>query len=226
MRNQNPFASLIGASPFKPLQQHMRIVSECMNEVPKLFDALSEGDSEAITHCKTVIFAKEQKATSVKTELRAHLPKSLFMPVDRRDLLDLLESQHSIVEMAHKIASLLTEREMPVPQEMKTELQSLVGVCMDTYQQTVNIIEEMDELVEVGFRGIEANKVDGMVSEVQELDVKAEVLKSQLNKQLFLLEAQLSPVTVMLWYQLSDWILELSIRAEKTSDRVRLMLAR
>lgn len=226
MRNQNPFASLIGASPFKPLQQHMRIVSECMNEVPKLFDALCASDDDAIMVCKSVIFAKEQEASSVKTELRAHLPKSLFMPVDRRDLLDLLESQHSIVEIAHKIASLLTEREMPVPREMQTELKNFVSVCMSSYQQTVDIIEEMDELVEVGFSGKEANKVEGMVAGVKELDVSAEVLKSQLNKQLFLIEAQLSPVTVMLWYQLSGWISEISVRAETTSDRVRLMLAR
>lgn len=226
MRNQNPFASLIGASPFKPLQQHMRIVSECMNEVPKLFDALSANNSEAIMACKSVIFTKEQEATSVKTELRAHLPKSLFMPVDRRDLLDLLESQHSIVEIPHKIASLLTEREMSVPNEMKAELQSLVHGCMSAYQKTLNIIEEMDELVEVGFGGREAHKVENMAAQVEELDTSAETLKTELNKQLFLVEAQLSPVTVMLWYQLSDWILEISVRAEKTSDRVRLMLAR
>lgn len=226
MRNQNPFASLIGASPFKPLQHHMRVVSACVSEVPKLFDALIADDKESIVASKTVIFEKEKEAAEIKTELRAHLPKSLFMPVDRRDLLDLLESQHSIVESAHKIASLLTEREIPVPEEMKSELRNFVDGCMKTYQQAADIIEEMDELVEVGFRGREAVKVDDMAAEVHDLEASTEELKSQLNKKLFSVEEQQSPVTVMLWYQLSEWILDISVRAEKTSDRVRLMLAR
>ncbi len=226
MRNQNPFASLIGKSPFKPLQHHMRIISECTNEVPKLFDSLSSGDIEAIAASKAVIFEKEQEAAMIKTELRAHLPKSLFMPVDRRDLLDLLEGQHSIAEIAHNIASLLNEREMPVPEEMKSDLKAFVSGCIKTCQQTSAIVEEIDELVEVGFGGREADKVDDMADEVHQQEMTTEELKSQLNGKLFSLEDQLPPVTVMFWYQLLQWLLELSVRAEKTSDRVRLMLAR
>ena len=226
MRNQNPFASIIGASPFKPLQRHMRIVSECVTEVPNLFNALSAGDTDTITSSKAVIFEKEMQAAEIKTELRAHLPKSLFMPVDRRDLLDLLETQHSICESAHKIASLLSEREMLVPEEMKPELKNFVSSCMKTYQQAADIIEEMDELVEVGFRGREATKVDDMAAEVHELESSTEQLKSQLNIKLFSVEDQLDPVNVMFWYRLTEWILEISLRAESTGDKVRLMLAR
>jgi uncharacterized protein Yka (UPF0111/DUF47 family) len=37
MLSTNPIAALFGKSPFKPMQQHMRIVCECVAEVQGLF---------------------------------------------------------------------------------------------------------------------------------------------------------------------------------------------
>ena len=82
MKSTNPIASLFGSSPFKPLQEHMRIVNECVAEVPGLFEALIAGDEAAVTQSKDKIFQKENDADEMKNQLRAHLPKSLFMPVD------------------------------------------------------------------------------------------------------------------------------------------------
>ena len=59
MRTTNPIASLLGHSPFKPLQAHMRIVNECVAEVPALFDALKAGNTEALNEQKDKIFTKE-----------------------------------------------------------------------------------------------------------------------------------------------------------------------
>ncbi len=44
MKSTNPMAALFGKSPFKPIQEHMRIVTECVAEVPALFQALMDGD--------------------------------------------------------------------------------------------------------------------------------------------------------------------------------------
>ena len=118
MRTTNPIAALLGSSPFKPMQAHMRIVKECVAEVPGLFDALIAGNQEEMTAAKDRIFAKEQEADDLKNDLRAHLPKSLFMPVDRRDLLEILELQDTIANTAQDIAGLMMERDMSVPDTM------------------------------------------------------------------------------------------------------------
>ena len=110
MRTTNPIASLLGSSPFKPMQAHMVIIQECVSEVPALFDALIADDQEKITRQKELIFEKEHEADLLKNDLRVHLPKSLFMPVDRRDLLELLELQDTIANTAQDIAGLLVER--------------------------------------------------------------------------------------------------------------------
>ena len=55
----NPIAALFGKSPFKPLQQHMRIVMECVGEVPALFQALIDDDQEQLGELKNRIFRIE-----------------------------------------------------------------------------------------------------------------------------------------------------------------------
>ena len=132
MRTTNPIASLLGSSPFKPMQAHMKIIRECVSEVPGLFEALVAGNQQGISDHKDRIFAKEHEADLLKNDLRVHLPKSLFMPVDRRDLLELLELQDSIANTAQDIAGLMLERDMSIPADMQEPLLALVQRCVDT----------------------------------------------------------------------------------------------
>ena len=226
MRTTNPIASLLGSSPFKPLQAHMRVVKECVSEVPALFDALIAGNQEDIAKQKDIIFAKEDEADKIQNELRAHLPKSLFMPVDRRDLLELLEMQDTIANVSQDIAGLMVERDMTVPPGMEEPVKAFVQQCVDTCQQAATIIGELDELVEMGFRGREASKVDDMVAKLSEMENVTDTMGMELARTLFSKEDELKPVSVMFWYQMLQWIGDLADYAEKTGDRMRLLIAR
>ena len=104
----------------------MRVVVDCVSEVPPLFEALVAGDQAKVEAQKDLIFAKEQAADEIKNQLRGHLPKSILMPVDRRDLLEVLAMQDSIADTAQDIAGLLVERKMEVPADMGDTLVALV----------------------------------------------------------------------------------------------------
>jgi len=127
----NPFANLFGKSPFSALQGHMRVVLECVHEMPALFVALASGDQKEVVAVKDIIFEKEEEADKIKNELRNRLPKSLFMPVDRRDLLEVLQMQDSIADTAQDIAGLLVERPMELPEFMQEPMFALTHRCVD-----------------------------------------------------------------------------------------------
>ena len=226
MKTTNPLASLMGHSPFKPLQEHMRVVSECAAEVPGLFEALIADNQESVAEHKDRIFAKEHEADEIKNNLRVHLPKSLFMPVDRRDLLEVLGMQDSIADTAQDIAGLLVERDMSVPEGMAEPLMALVHRCIDTCKCSASIIEELDELVEMGFRGFEADKVQEMVDQLNLIEDDTDEMGMALTRILFSKEDDMSAVSVMFWYQMIQWIGDLADYAEKVGDRMRLLLAR
>ena len=226
MRTTNPIASLLGKSPFKPMQAHMRIVNECTAQVPALFEALIAGDQAEVVKVKELIFAKEQEADDLNNELRARLPKSLFMPVDRRDLLELLEVQDSIADTAQDIAGLLIERDMTVPEGMAEPLRELVQRCVDTCNLATKIIEEMDELVEAGFSGREAATVFDMAAQLNLIEDETDELGVKLTQILFSKEDEMKPVSVMFWYQMIQWVGDLADYSEKVGDRMRLLIAR
>jgi len=225
MVTTNPLAKLLKRSPFKALQQHMRVVLECVRCVPGLFDALIAGDDAAVKSAKEAIFKWENEADDVKNDLRAHLPKSLFMPVDRRDILAILQEQDSIADTAQDIAGLLMERPMDVPEPLREPVRTLVARCVDTCEQSARIIEELDELLETGFRGREVERVEVMLDELGKIEGETDRLGLELTRTLFQQEDQMSPVSVMLWYRMIEWIGDLADHAEKVGNRLRLLIA-
>jgi predicted phosphate transport protein (TIGR00153 family) len=223
----NPlFSNLFGHSPFKPMQEHMRVAVSCAAEVVPLMEALTRGDQDAVAKVKERVFEIEDQADQLKNELRSRLPKGLFMPVDRRDLLELLHMQDSIADTAQDIAGLLVERTMEVPEVMAEPVMDLVKVSVETCQHSLRVIEELDELVEMGFRGQQADKVEDMINALNRAEDDSDAKGMALTRVLFANEDQMKPVSVMFWYQLIQWIGDLADYGEKVGDRVRLLIAR
>jgi predicted phosphate transport protein (TIGR00153 family) len=226
MATGSTFTKLFGQSPFTALQEHMIVVVKCAQEVLPLFEALVAGDRQQVVQRKDKIFELEAEADRLKHELRAHLPKSLFMPVDRRDLLEVLLLQDTIANTAQDIAGLLVERKMSIPEFLQEPLIQLTSRCIDTVEFSGKAISELDELLATGFRGREADSVDRMLKELNEIEDETDILGIALARALFDHEDDLKPVSVMMWYQLIEWIGDLADYAEKVGDHLRLMIAK
>lgn len=226
MSSGNTFSKLFGQSPFTALQKHMQAVLECALEVQPLIDALVAGDQERVVEIKNLIFEKEAEADQIKHELRAGLPKSLFMPVDRRDLLEVLLLQDTIANTAQDIAGLLIERKMSIPGFLQVPLTELTARCLDTVKHAATVINELDELLAIGFRGREVDRVDEMLRELNHIEDETDELGIALARALFDHEDELDPVSVMMWYQIIEWVGDLADYAEKVGDNLRLLIAK
>ncbi|MDX2503113.1 MAG: TIGR00153 family protein [Gammaproteobacteria bacterium] len=226
MRKKPQIAAVFSKSPFKVLQSHMGIVRECVLEVPTLFEALISNDQKSLTAQQEKIFAKEEEADNLVDDLRMHLPRSLFMAVDRRDLLDLLDSQDNIADTAQDIAGLMMERDMSVPEEMVEPLQALVQRCVDACLHAATIVERIDELIETGFRGREATSVEDLVEELSNIEDDTDHMGQKLAQVLFANEDNMKPVSVMFWYQMIQWVGDLADHAEAVGKQMRLLIAK
>src|SRR3546814_8986616 len=92
----NPFVSVFGRSPIGPMQQHMAKSHECAANLVPLFQAVMAEDWEKVEQIQQQMAQLENEADKLKKSVRQHLPKSLFLPVPRSDLLDLLRVQDKI----------------------------------------------------------------------------------------------------------------------------------
>jgi len=226
MSSGNTFSKLFGQSPFTALQEHMLVVQECAHEVQPLIESLVAGDQAEVERRKTRIFELEADADRIKHDLRASLPKSLFMPVDRRDLLEVLLLQDTIANVAQDIAGLLIERKMTIPDFLRDPLIVLTARCVDTVDHSAKVIGELDEMLAIGFRGREVDRVDEMLTELNIIEDETDELGIALARALFDHEDELKPVSVMMWYQIIEWVGDLADYAEKVGDHLRLLIAK
>ena len=88
------------------------------------------------------------------------------------------------------------------------------------------MIDELDELVEIGFRGKEADYVGRMIDDLGSLEEECDELERTLRRELFRLEDTLNPVSVIFWYQIIGWIGDVADHAKKVGNRTRLLIAR
>lgn len=226
MATTNPLLRLFGHSPFKPLQEHMRVVVHCADMVPGLFEALCADDGQKIREKRDEIFSLENKADGIKNELRSHLPKTIFMPVDRRDLLEILDLQDSIADTAQDIAGALIVRRPKVLDSIRGPLMDLTHRCLDACHQMANIMEQLDELVETGFRGPESEVVLAKIDELNRIETDTDHKAIDLLTELFAHENEIDPVSLMIWHRLIRWVGDLANYSEKVGNRLRLLIAR
>jgi predicted phosphate transport protein (TIGR00153 family) len=215
-----------GHAPFGELQAHMRVVNECAGHTPALMQALIDGDKETLKEKAKLIFDLEEEADTLKHACRLHLPKRLFLPVDRRDLLDVLQFQDIIADRAEDIAGIFLQREMPTPEPMKELLVTLTKKCVEVVAMTTQVIELFDELLEVGFRGKVVEQVEALIVDINSAEGEADELERELSRILFSLEGELDLMSVVLWYRILEWIGDLADYAEKVGNSFRLIIAR
>lgn len=225
MATSNPLLKLFGQSPFKPLQKHMRVAVRCASEVPELFEAMFAEDGNKIETVRDRIFALENEADDVKNELRAHLPKTMFLPVDRRDLLEILNLQDSIADTAQDIAGCLMVRRPKVVESVREPFMALTLRCLEACGQMERIMEELDELVETGFRGRESEKVLNMIVELNRIETDTDEKAISVLKEVFAHEDEIDPVSIMIWHRLIRWVGDLANYSENVGNRLRLLIA-
>lgn len=218
--------NLFGKSPIQPLQEHMTKVHACVSLLKPLCAAVMAADDARIARVQEQITELEHDADDRKKELRHDLPTGLFMPVDRRDLLDVLMMQDNMANQAKDVAGLVLGRHMRLPSQMHDLFTSYVDRVIDTSAQALKIINELDELLEAGFRGIEVERVEGMIAELNVLESETDRIQVQLRTILFNLEDDLRATDVMFTYRLIEWVGAVADYAQRVGSRLQLLLAR
>ena len=222
----NPLNSLFGQSPIKPMQQHMRTAVSGAQLLLPFFEAAIAGDWEKGADIRQQIADIEHQADDLKKDIRLHLPKSLFLPVPRTDLLELLTMQDKIPNRAKDIAGLMLGRKMAIPAQMAASMLGYVRSAIEACEHAQTAIQELDELVEMGFAGRELALVESLIQRLDDAEYQADKLQISVRDQLFAIERELFPVDVMFLYQIIDWVGDLADRAHGVGSKLQLLLAR
>jgi predicted phosphate transport protein (TIGR00153 family) len=148
----------------------------------------------------------------------------MFLAVERRDMLEILDYQDSIADVAQDIAELADLRGMVVPEVLASAFLELVRRVVSACEQAERVINELDELVETGFRGREVARVDQMIEELSRMETHTDELEERVQRLLFGIEDELG-ISAIFWYRLIDDVGEMADYAERVGNRLRLLTA-
>jgi predicted phosphate transport protein (TIGR00153 family) len=220
------FSKIFGKSPVTPLQEHMSKIVSCVSELGPFTKAVLAGDEKNIARHHKNIVAMEHEADALKKELRLRLPSSLFMPIDRRDILEVLTMQDMVAGSAKDVASLIFARNTVIPPSMRKDFKKLINRSIKASQQAYVAICELDELIETGFGKDERKYVGRLLLKLDQIEHEADDLEDALRDELFQLENELHPVNIMFLYRIIEGIGKIADRAQRVGSRLQLMLAR
>lgn len=218
-------SKLFGKSPIRPLQEHMTRVHACVSLLQPFFAAVIAGDESEVERLQEQITQLEHEADARKKQLRHDLPVGLFMPIDRRDLLDVLIMQDNMANQTKDVAGLVRGRRMRLPVRLHGLFMDYVARVIDASAQASKVINELDELVETGFRGLEVERVEAMLAELDAIESETDHIQVELRAILFGLEDELRATDVMFTYRLIEWVGMVADYAQRVGSRLQLLLA-
>jgi predicted phosphate transport protein (TIGR00153 family) len=188
------------------------------------FVAVTNEDWPRVDQMRESIVVLEHEADDLKAQIRSQLPKSMFMPVAREDLLGLVLVQDRIPNLVKDISGLVVGRKMQIPEDMKQPFLEFVTRNVDAAKKARKTIRELDELYETGFRGAEVDLVSAFISELDEIEHDTDRMQAAIRTQLFGLEPDLPPVNVMFLYRVIELVGEIGDTAERIGRRLELLI--
>ena len=217
---------LFGRSPFGPMQEHMQMAQKCVDLLAPMIQRVVAGEWDEVKTISKEVYHFEQEADQIKNDIRNHLPKSLFMPVDRRDLLDILHSIDAIADSVEDVAASLQLKLLQLPEEIAEPLRDLTDRAVETARHAGQILDELDTIVRASFSGPEAEKVLGMIEEVGRLEHVTDIAQQRFVRNTLELEDSLKPLDIMMWLKVSQEIGNLANNAERVADKLRLLISK
>ena len=222
----SPLSQLFGRSPVKPMQEHISKAHACTKELIPFFEAAMAGDYVKAAEVRKEITRLEAEADALKKDIRAHLPNSLFMPVPRSDLLELLSMQDRIANRAKDISGIMLGREMKIPVEIQDLMTKYLKAAISTSKRAKDALAELDELFETGFGSKEVDFVGSLLGKLDAQEHKTDEFEIKMRRSLIDIEQNYPPIDMMFLYKVIEQIGDLADISQCVGSRLQILIAR
>lgn len=215
---------LLGKSPFGLLQRHMEQVAKCVAKMEESLKVIDQGNWDDVDALADQVSQLEHQADQIKDEIRGKLRRRFFMPVDRAQILEILSIQDNLADTAEDVSVMLTIKRLATAPTVIECFQKFQESNIKAFRMAEAIINDLDELLETGFGGAEAEKVRTVVHDIAYAEHQADLLQRELLKLVFSDDAGLSAADLNMWIELIKNLAHLSNLSENLADRVQMTL--
>ena len=218
------FFSLFYESPFVKLKRHADKVKECAWMFKEAVHCYVQQDCDKFEDLTEEVAKLESQADELKRNLRNHLPRGIFMPMDKFVFLDCLREQDHVVDDVEEALYWLSFKPMgKIPEDLVEDFLDLVDAVIPAIEK----MPDMSEQALVYFRNSteeNRNKLKSTVREIYQAEKEADHLEHELKKRAFAVLKD--PVEIYHIVRLVEIVGDICDHAQNASDRMRTMIAR
>jgi len=213
-------------TPFSQLYNHMQIVKACIDELGEGLEKYYKGDYKGFSDIAKKISDYEEQGDVIKSNIRNHLPNSLFMPVDKGKYLRALREQDAILDHAHKLVCMLDMRKTKIPKTLLPGFVDHLKSVASTVEAMEQAVGNIMDLIETSFVKKEREQTKDFIHIVQRKEHEADEIKYEVTRKLYKLESKLKPMDTYHLLKIIDWVDDIADHAENVTDWLRAMIAK
>jgi predicted phosphate transport protein (TIGR00153 family) len=213
-------------SPFGQLLEHMSKVKECIEVLHNGLIKYYKGDYKSFSDVTRHVDRLEHEADLIKSNIRNHLPKTIFMPVDKGKFLWALREQDKILDHAENLVNMLDMRHTTIPKELQENFVKHVDLVLKTVHKMEDAVENIKDLIETSFVKREREQTKEFIYKVHEFEREADSKRYEITKGIYKLEKKLTPMDVYHLLKIVDWVDDIADHAENVADWLRAMIAK
>ena len=218
---------VVAQSPFIHLEIHAKKGVLAVERLANAMEAYFAEDQARLDALTTEIDDLEHDADKLKQKVRAGIPSSVRLPVDKKDLLSFLKQQDSIADYAQASAYWMTLRPCKnVPEEIKKGFLELMEISLKTTRLYDQLAGELYKLLATSFSKEEISETLAIIPEVEKLEHNVDVMETALLKKIFEHEDAIGGAGVCHLMGLVERVGGIADKSASAADRLRTMILR
>jgi predicted phosphate transport protein (TIGR00153 family) len=210
-------------TPFDGLVEHAEKVREAVHKLKQAVNYYLEKDFSKFEELASQIITLENEADWIKGNVRNHLPRGVYIPVDKGALLSCLKEQDAIIDACEDAVIWLQFRKSEISQEMKDEIKKYLFSIVNITEDLEIMIKDVHRLItslSISERKSIKDKIKGIHFEEEETDK----MEKNLIKNIFSSEG--APMNTYHLIHVIFILGRIADHAENVADSLRVMLAR
>jgi predicted phosphate transport protein (TIGR00153 family) len=210
-------------SPFDGLVLHAEKVLLGVNKLKEAISFYFAGNYDDFDKLAEEIIAIENDADVIKGNVRNHLHKGIFMPVDRGDFLDCLKQQDSILDSCEDIVIWLQFRKTEINELFKRQISEYLSKIIRVVEDLESMVKDVHKLIS-STSATERREVKDKIKNIHFEESEIDMMQKNLIKELFSTDKDMMHFyhlihVVFLLGRIGDY-------AENVGDKLRVMMAR
>ncbi len=218
---------VVAESPFGPLETHAKKGVLAVEKLAEAMEAYCVGNQALLKERTDEIDELEHDADKLKQKIRASIPSSVKLPVDKKDLLSFLKQQDSIADFAQAAAYWMNLRPCKtLPKEVNEGFLELMAASLKVTRKYNELAGEIYKLLATSFSKEEVKETMDIIPEVEKLEHDVDVLETALLKKIFENEEAIGGAGVCHLIGLVERIGGIADKSASAADRLRSMILR